>query len=126
MSFINQHWADEAVIMNAVSVTTGSLSSVVSLGAAGYEGAHVTVKADFPVSPTDNLEVYVQTSLDGTVFDDTAIAYRAIDKGTDPNQVSLVVRDAAYFRLFCKRSGSTDTISVTAKARPWRYKAVLE
>lgn len=109
--------------MNAVSVTTGSYSSAVDLETNGYEGAHVTVDADFPASPTDDLEVHVQASLDGSTWDDTAITSFVIDNGTDANQVSFVVKDVAHFRLYCKRSGSTDTITVTAKYQAWRYQS---
>ena len=121
MATISKVWGTETIIMNAVSVTTGSYSSDVDLETNGYEGAHVTADADFPASPTDNLEVYVQGSLDGTNYDDTALCSFVVDKGTDPNQVSFIIKDVAHFRLYCKRSGSTDTITVTAKYQPWRY-----
>ena len=124
MAVIRKNWADEVVMMDAVGVTTGSHSSALDLQADGHEGAHVTVKADFPVSPTDDLELYVQASLDGVDWDDTPLLCLAVARTTDPNQVSFVVRDVARFRLFCKRSGSADTIVVTAKCRPWRYASV--
>jgi hypothetical protein len=123
MATISKSWGTETTIMNAVSVTTGSYSSDVDLETNGYEGAHVTVYADFPSSPTDNLEVYVQASLDGTNYDTTALCSLVMDKATDPNQVSFVIRDVTHFRLYCKRSGSTDTITVTAKYQPWRYQS---
>ncbi|HEX42861.1 MAG TPA: hypothetical protein ENN81_12495 [Phycisphaerales bacterium] len=124
MAVIRRSWADEVVMMDGVGVTSGSYSSPVDLQADGYEGAHVTVQADFPASPTDDLEVYVQASLDGVGWDDTPLLCLTIARGTDPNQVSFVVRDVARFRLYCKRSGGTDTIVVTAKCRPWRYTSV--
>ena len=120
---IQKEWGAESTIMNGVSVTTGSYSSDVDLESNGYEGAHVTVEPDFPASPSDDLELYVQASLDGTNYDDTALYSFVIDKGTDPNQVSIIVRDVAHFRLYCKRSGSTDTITVTAKYQPWRWQS---
>lgn len=123
MATISKSWSSETTIMNAVSVTTGSYSSAVDLETNGYEGAHVTVDADFPASPTDDLEVHVQASLDGSTWDDTAITSFVIDNGTDANQVSFVVKDVAHFRLYCKRSGSTDTITVTAKYQAWRYQS---
>lgn len=121
MATISKSWGSETTIMNAVSVTTGSWSDDVDLETSGYEGAHVTVDADFPGSPTDHLVVEIRGSLDGTNYDDTALSSFQIDKGTDPNQVSFIVKDLAHFKLFCKRSGSTDTITVTAKFQPWRY-----
>lgn len=123
MATISKIWGSETTIMNAVAVATGSYSSVVDLETNGYEGAHVTIYADFPSSPTDNLEVYVQASLDGTNFDNTALFSFVIDKGTDPNQVSFIVKDVAQFRLYCKRSGTTDTITVTTKYQPWRWQS---
>ena len=121
MATISKSWGSETTIMNAVGVTTGSWSSNVDLETSGYEGTHVTVDADFPASPTDNLIVEVRASLDGTNYDDTALSSFTIDKGTDPNQVSFIVKDVAHFKLYCKRDGSTDTITVTAKCQPWRF-----
>ena len=121
MATISRIFGSETTIMNAVTVTTGSWSDDVDLETNGYEGAHVIVDADFPSSPTDNLIVQVHASLDGTNFDDTALFSFTVDKGTDPNQVSFIVKEVAHFKLYCKRSGSTDTITVTAKYQPWRY-----
>jgi hypothetical protein len=121
MATISKSFGSETTIMNAVAVTTGSWSDDVDLETNGYEGAHVVVDADFPASPTDNLIVEVRASLDGSNYDDTALFSFKVDKGTDPNQVSFVIKDVAHFKLYCKRDGSTDTITVTAKYQPWRY-----
>ena len=121
MPTISKDWSSESTIINAASVTTGTNSSNVDLETNGYEGAHVTVDADFPASPTDNLTVEVYPSLDGTNYDDTPIFTQEIDNGTDPNQISMIIRDVAHFRLTVKRSGSTDTITVTAKYQAWRW-----
>lgn len=114
-------WSAETTIMDAVEVTTGSWSSDINLETAGYEGAHVIVDADFPAGPTDNLIVQVHGSLDGTNYDDTPLISFEIDKGMDPNQVSFVLRDVCHAKLYCKRSGTTDTITVTAKYQAWKY-----
>ncbi len=124
MAIISKTWATETAIMSAVAVTTGSASTAVDLKTNGYEAAHVTVDADFPLTPTDNLVVEVQASLDGTNWDDTPIHKFTIDNATDPNQVSFVVKDVAQFRLYCYASGTTDTITVTAKHQAWRYQSV--
>ena len=121
MATLSKSWTSETTIMNAVSVTTGSWSDDVDLETSGYEGAHVTVDADFQASPTDNLIVEIRASLDGTNYDDTPLISLTIDKTTDPNQVSFIIADVANFKLFCKRSGTTDTITVTAKYQAWRY-----
>jgi hypothetical protein len=124
MAILSKVWAAEATIMDGVSVTTGSNSSDVDLETNGYDGAHVTIDANFPGSPTDDLEVYIQASLDGTNYDDSALFSFVIDKDTDPNQVSFIVHDVAHFRIYCKRSGSTDTITVTIKQQSWRWQSV--
>jgi len=121
MTTIYKKWTDTATIMDAVDVTTGSYSQAVDLTSLGHEGAQITVLADFPAAPTDHLDVQVQTSLDGINWDVTPIAAVRLDNASDPNQASFVIRDVAHFRLLCKRSGSTDTIAVTARYRPWRY-----
>lgn len=124
MATISKSWSSETIIMDAVPVTTGSFSSDVNLETNGYEGAHMIIDADFVATPTDNLEVYIQASLDGTNYDDTALYSFVISKVTDPNQVSFIIRDVTHFRLYCKRSGSTDTITVTAKHQLWRWQSV--
>ena len=121
MATISRSFGSETTVMNAVAVTTGSWSDDVDLETNGYEGAHVIVDADFPASPTDNLIVEVRASLDGANYDDTSLFSFKLDKGTDPNQVSFLIKDVAHFKLYCKRDGSTDTITVTAKYQPWRY-----
>lgn len=110
-------------MMDAVAVTDGSWSSDVDLETNGYEGAHVIVDADFPVGPTNNLIVEVRASLDAANYDDSALLVFEIDKGIDPHQVSFVVKDLAHCKLFCKRSGGAQTITVTAKYQPWRYES---
>lgn len=124
MATISRSFSVETIIMNAIAVTAGSASSDVDLETNGYEGAHVTVDANFPITPTDNLTVEVQGSLDGINYDDTPIHKITIGNGTDPNQVSFIIRDVAHFRLYVYRTGSTDTITVTAKVQAWRYQSV--
>jgi len=121
MATIKKNWQSEETIINAASVTTGTWSSDVDLETDGMEGAHVTVEADFPAGPTDNLVVEVRGSLDGTNYDDTPLYSFEIDNDSDPNQVSFIVKDVAHFKLYCYRSGSTDTITVTAKCQRWNY-----
>jgi len=121
MATIKKNWQSEQTIINSVGVTTGTWSDDIDLETDGCEGAHVTVEADFPESPTDNLVVEVRGSLDGTNYDDTPLYSFEIDNDSDPNQVSFIVKDVAHFKLYCYRSGSTDTITVTAKCQRWNY-----
>jgi hypothetical protein len=121
MATIKKNWQTEQTIINAVGVTTGTWSDDVDLETLGCEGAHVTIDADFPASPTNNLVVEVRASLDGTNYDDTPLYKFEIDKGTDPNKVSIIVKDVAHFKLYCYRAGGSQTITVTAKCQRWNY-----
>jgi hypothetical protein len=121
MATIKKNWLSVQTIINAADVTTGTWSDDIDLETLGCEGAHVTVDADFPASPTDNLVVEVKTSLDGSNYDDTPLYKFEIDKTTDPNQVSFIIKDVAHFKLYCYRAGGTQTITVTAKCQRWNY-----
>jgi len=122
MSQIGKLWGSLTVIANAVSVAgTMVYTSAVDLETNGYEGAHVTIYADFPASPTDHLDWWAFGSLDGSAWDATAFTAGQIDKGTDPNQISIIIRDVARFRIGMKRSGATDTITVTVKHKSWKW-----
>jgi len=121
MATIKKNWLSVQTIINAADVTTGSWSDDVDLETLGCEGAHVTVDADFPASPTNNLVVEVRASLDGSNYDDTPLYKFEIDKGIDPHQVSFIFKDVAHFKLYCYRAGGTQTITVTAKCQRWNY-----
>lgn len=106
--------ASATVIINAVSVTTGTYSTAVTK--ASEETHHVTIDADFPATPTDDLVYELYGRCDGTNWDDSPMITGVIDNGTDPNQISVVVGTGIVeWRLYVYRSGSTDTITVTAK-----------
>jgi len=121
MATISRNFESEQTdgTLSSASVTTGTNSGNVDLST--YEGAHVHIDANFPSSPTDDLEVEVYGSTDGTNYDDTPMFAFTIDNGTDPNQVSFVVKDVYAFRVRVARSGSTDTITVTMKYRRWNW-----
>ena len=121
MATIKKNWLSEQTIINAADVTTGTWSDDVNLETDGCDGAHVTVDADFPASPTHNLVVEVRASLDGSNYDDTPLYKFEIDKSTDPNQVGFIVKDVAHFKFYCYRAGGTQTITVTAKCQRWNY-----
>jgi hypothetical protein len=121
MATIKKNFQSEQTIINAVGITTGTWSDDVDLETIGCEGAHVTIYADFPASPTDNLVVEIRASLDGSNYDDTPLYKFEIDKTTDPNQVSFIIKDVAHFKLYCYRAGGTQTITVTAKCQRWNF-----
>lgn len=112
-------WGSKSQIITAASVsTTETFSSKVSLNP--REMAHCIVKADFPASPTDDLIVSVYTTLDASseTYDDVPLIQFAIDNGTDPSTVPLVVGPGIYaFRIGVVASGTTDTITVDAWQR---------
>lgn len=127
MATISKSWSAQtwieggAASWTTLSGTTEEFSGAVDLETLGYEGAHVMVEVDFDASPTDDVDVRVYGSLDGTNWDDTPMLTFRIDKGTDPNQVSFIVRDLAQFRISFKQTGSTDSHDVRASYQAWRW-----
>jgi hypothetical protein len=122
MATAKKTWAAATTIIAAASVTdTPVNSTTVDMVTNGYEGTHITVDADFPGGPTDHLEVYVETSIDGTNFDEVPYQAFVVRNETDPSQLSLILKDVAYFRITVNASGVTDTITVTVKERSWRF-----
>lgn len=127
MATISKSWSAETQIIGTgdgwvtLSGTTESLSSDVDLETNGYEGAHVIVEVNFDSTPTDDVDVKIYGSLDGTNYDDTALNSQRIDKDTDPNQVSFVVKDLAHFRLGVVQTGNTDTHDIRAYYQAWRH-----
>lgn len=75
------------------------------------ETAHVEIDADFVASAVDSIIVNVYGSIDGTNFDDTPFLSFLIDKDTDPNQVSFILRGIKGFRIGLLMDGGTDTTS---------------
>ena len=106
-------WTAKAQIGTAMSVAgTELFSDAVTLKS--DETAHVQVKADFPVGPTDDLEVRVYTTLDLTseTWDtDSFSTVETIPNTTDPGYKSITVTGVMKFRVGVVRSGSTDTIT---------------
>ena len=116
-----KQWGPTVTLLNAVEVTTGTPTMGVDLTKEGWDGVHIQAYALFLDYPTDDLDFDVRSSVDGESFDGTPLTAVRLSRATDPNSISLIVKDVAWFRIFCKRSGSTSTIIVTAKYRPWRY-----
>jgi hypothetical protein len=108
-------WGSKTQIITAQSVAgTEVYSSAVSLNPG--ELATVQIKADFPGSPTDNLEVRVQFTQDTTseVWDNQSAVALIVDNADDPAYRSFIISGYRKFRLAVIRDGSTDTITVDA------------
>jgi hypothetical protein len=109
-------WSDKTKIADALAVQGTELFSD-SVTLKSDEVAHIQVDADFPGSPTDNLEIRIYTTLDDSTeaWDDTALeTVRTIANTTDPNSYSFTVSNVYKFRLGFIRSGSTDEIATNA------------
>jgi hypothetical protein len=100
---------------------TERFSSDVDLETAGHEGAHCHLKYDAS-GTTDDLEVAVYGSLDGTNYDDIAMTKFTADNNSGAEtEISFVVKDVAHFRVGLKRSGSTDTFEAHLTCQRWNY-----
>ena len=125
MPTITKSWTDQAQIIGSggdwitLSGVTEVFSSGVDLETNGYEGAHILVEVDFDESPTDDIDLAVYGSLDGTNFDDALMTGLRISREADPSQISIIVRDVAHFRLGVKQTGSTDSHNVRAYYEAW-------
>ena len=112
-------WGNKTQIATSLSAAaTEVFSDAITLNPG--ESAHVQVVADFPETPTDDLEVRLYGTLDESSenWDDTPLQYLGtLDKGTDPNAFSCIVSGIYKGRLGFKRSGATDTITVNAWIR---------
>jgi hypothetical protein len=93
------------------------------MGKNGYERAHVTVEIDYDATPTDEVNIKLYGSLDGTNYDDTPIWEMQGDKSVDPQQLSFIVRDLAHFKLGVQQTGSTDSHNVRAYVQCWNYQS---
>jgi hypothetical protein len=100
---------------------TERFSIDVDLETDGYEGAHCHLKYDSS-GTTDDLEVAVYASLDGSNYDDLPMFKFTADKnGGAETEISFIVKDVAHFRMGLKRSGSTDTYDVHLTCQRWNW-----
>lgn len=129
MATISKNWATQNQIIGSgdswvtLSGTTESFSSDVDLESNGYEGAHLVVEIDYDSSPTDEVEISLYGSLDGSNYDDTPLWTIQGESGTDPQQLSFVIKDLAHFRIGIKQTGSTDSHNVKAYVQCWNYQS---
>jgi hypothetical protein len=129
MATISKNWASAVQIIGScdgfitLSGTTESFSSDIDLESNGYEGAHLVVEINYDASPTDEVEISLYGSLDGSNYDDTPLWTVQGDSGIDPQQLSFVVKDLAHFRIGVKQTGSTDSHDVRAYVQCWNYQS---
>jgi hypothetical protein len=129
MATISRNCASQSQIIGTgdgyftLSGTTESYSSDIDMETNGYEGAHVTVEIDYDATPTDEVNIKLYGSLDGTNYDDTPIWEMQGDKSVDPQQLSFIVRDLAHFRIGVQQTGSTDSHNVRAYVQYWNYQS---
>lgn len=130
MATISKNWAAVSQVIGSgdgyvtLSGTTESFSSDVDLVTNGYEGVHLIVETNYDASPTDEVEISLYGSLDGTNYDDTPVWSMQGDHDVDPQQLSLVVKDLAHFRIGVKQTGSTNSHDVRAYVKAWNYQSV--
>ncbi len=129
MVTISKNWSSAVQIIGSgdgyvtLSGTTETFSSDVDLESNGYEGAHLVVEINYDASPTDEVEISLYGSLDGSNYDDTPLWTIQGDSGTNPQQLSFIVKDLAHLRIGVKQTGSTDSHDVRAYVQCWNYQS---
>lgn len=130
MATIKRNFSELAQVIGSgdsyvtLSGVTEFFSSDIDLETNGYEASHLIVEMDYDVTPTDEIEIAIYGSLDGTNYDDTPIFSQRGDHDIDPQQLSIVIRDLLHFRIGVKQTGSTDSHDVRAYVQSWNYTSV--
>ena len=129
MAIISKNWAAQQQIIGSsdnwvtLSGTTETFSDNVDLVTAGYEGVHMIVEVDYDASPTDQVEVRLYGSLDGSNHDNTPFWSVQLDNSLDNQQIGFLVQDMAHFRISVKQTGSTDSHNVRSYIKAWNWKS---
>lgn len=109
-------WVDKTKIADDLSVAgVEKYSDAVTLRS--DETAHIQISVAFGGVPTDDLLVRVYTTLDASTetWDLTTFSTeQTVDKGTNPNVISITVTGVYKFRLGFIRDGAADTHTVNA------------
>lgn len=131
MGVITKVWASEVTayqtdaysgVDSDVGGTETTLADI-DLETDGYHGVQVRVKVNSS-GTTDNFDVKVYGSLDGTNFDTIPISqFRMTATGGGDVVATLLLRDLAHIRVRGVRSGSTDTFDVEVLHQRFRFNA---
>lgn len=107
--------------------STEVFTSAVDLATSGYQGAILVVKGTFVATPTDDLDINVYGSLDGTYNgnENPLLAYslEKVDGGENITQ-PIPIFTVPNFRIGLKSSGTTDTIDAKVSIKPFYYQTV--
>ena len=96
-------------------------TSNIDLETDGYEGVHIAIEYD-SAGTTDDFEVGIFPSLDGSAFDDLPKAIYKFDNNSGADtQVSIKVFDWANLRLGLRTAGTTDTFDARIIHQRWRW-----
>lgn len=108
--------------IETLSGTTESYTGKIDLATNGYEGCQITFDLNYDATPTDEIEISVYASIDGTNWDEVAIYGMTGDHDVDPQQISIIIKDVAYLRVGFVQSGSTDSHDITTVYyKAWRW-----
>lgn len=88
----------------------------------GWDGSQIQIKADFPVSPTDGLDVNIYLRQDGINWDDKPAFSLNISNSDDNKWISIFWDTGFEYRVGVQRDGTTDIItSVDCNFRRFRW-----
>ena len=96
-------------------------TSNIDLETDGYEGVHIAIEYDAS-GTTDDFEVGVFPSLDGSAFDDIPkTVYRFSNNAGADTQMSIKEFDWANFRLGLRTAGTTNSFDARVIHQRWRW-----
>ena len=93
---------------------------VVDLATGGYDGVHVHIKYRGSGS-TDELDVLVQGSLDGSTASTEEIHSLRLPATASDKTADFTKRDLAGLSMAAIRNGSTDTFDLEVTYRRWKW-----
>ena len=130
MATASRNFSTSADLYNTANGYTGSDSDITTeqyttncdLETDGQEGAQLHLKYKTSTGTTDDLEVKVYASEDGTNFDDIPTWSQTFpNDGTTETEISFIVKDLLNFRVGLARSGSTDTFYAHLTYQAWNW-----